>query len=469
MKGHFMVQLIPGQHIHLIGIGGSGMSAIARVLLQQGYYVTGSDRSTSDMIDTLKREGAQIYHGHEATYVNDAEIVVATSAVSDDHIEILSAQAQGIPVLRRIDFIGKLTKGYQCIAVSGTHGKTTTTSMVTHILMKTGRDPSYIVGGVMGNTGTNAGLGDSNLFVIEADEYDNMFHGLRPQIEVIPSVEYDHPDFFHTPNQMMDAFSHFVGLLPKDGLLVACADEPGALVFARNREIMGLPVATYGIREPSAYWQARQIEYTAEHTFFDVYYKDHLQGRVTLTIPGVHNVLNALAALVVACTLDVKFTAAAAALEEFRSSGRRFELLDDYEGIAIINDYAHHPTAIRTTIEAARLRYPDREVWAIWQPHTYSRTMALMDNFAESFDNAHHTIVTEIYAAREKPIEGISSHDLVDMMHHPDARYVPMLDDVVETLLTDVKAPAVVLVMSAGDATRVTQDYWQALKAQKRS
>jgi UDP-N-acetylmuramate--alanine ligase len=464
-----MVQLIPGQHIHLIGIGGSGMSAIARILLKQGYYVTGSDRSTGEMIDALKREGAQIYHGHEATYVNDAEIVVATSAVSDDHIEILSAQAQGIPVLRRIDFIGKLTKGYQTIAVSGTHGKTTTTSMVAHILMQTGRDPSYIVGGVMGNTGTNAGLGDSNLFVIEADEYDNMFHGLRPQIEILTSVEYDHPDFFHTPNQMMDSFSHFVGLLPEDGLLVACADEPGALVFARNREIMGLPVATYGIREPSAYWQARSIEYTAENTFFDVYYKDHLQGRVKLTIPGVHNVLNSLAALVVACTLGVKFSDAAAALEEFRSAGRRFELLDDADGIAIINDYAHHPTAIRTTIEAARLRYPDREVWAVWQPHTYSRTLALMDNFAASFDKAHHTIVTEIYAAREKPIEGISSLDLVQMMSHPDARYVPMLDDVVDTLLTDVKAPAVILVMSAGDATRITRDYWQALKAQNRS
>lgn len=463
-----MVHLIPGQHIHLIGIGGSGMSAIARVLLQQGYYVTGSDRSGGEMIEALKREGAQIYHGHDATYVNEAEMVVATSAVTDDHIEILSAQAQGIPVYRRIDFIGKLTKGYQCIAVSGTHGKTTTTSMIAHILLQTGRDPSYIVGGVMGNTGTNAAVGDSNLFVIEADEYDNMFHGLRPQIEVITSVEYDHPDFFRTPNQMMDAFSHFVGLLPADGLLVACADEPGALVFARNREIMDLPVATYGIRESSAYWRARNIDSQTDHTSFDVYYKDHLQGRVALRIPGMHNVLNALAALIVTCTLEVKFSAAAAALEEFRSSGRRFELLDDYNGVAIINDYAHHPTAIRTTIEAARLRYPEREVWAIWQPHTYSRTMTLMDNFAESFDQAHHAIVTEIYAAREKPIEGVSSLDLVNMMHHPDARYIPMLDDVVEVLLDDVKAPAVILVMSAGDATRISQDYWQALKEHKR-
>jgi len=175
-----------------------------------------------------------------------------------------------------------------------------------------------------------------------------------------------------------------------------------------------------------------------------------------------------LAALVVVCTLDVKFTAAAAALEEFRSSGRRFELLDDYEDIAIINDYAHHPTAIRATIEAARLRYPTRDLWAVWQPHTYSRTAALIDNFAEAFDKAHHAIITEIYAAREKPIEGVSSHDLVEMMHHPDVRYVPMLDDVVDTLLADVKAPAVILVMSAGDATRVTRDYWQALKERNR-
>lgn len=209
-----MVHLIPGQHIHLIGVGGAGMSAIARVLLRQGFYVTGSDRSSSETLDALRREGAHIYHGHDATYVNGAEMVVATSAVPDSHIEILSAQAQAIPVYRRSDFITKLTKGYKTIAVSGTHGKTTTTSMVTHILLQTGRDPSYIVGGIMGNTGTNAGVGDSDLFVIEADEYDNMFHGLRPQIQVLTSVEYDHPDFFHTPNQMMDSFSHFVALLP---------------------------------------------------------------------------------------------------------------------------------------------------------------------------------------------------------------------------------------------------------------
>ncbi|NJR12565.1 UDP-N-acetylmuramate--L-alanine ligase [bacterium] len=464
-----MIHLIPGQHIHLIGIGGAGMSAIARILLQQGYYVTGSDRSTGEMIDMLKKEGAHIYHGHDATYVNDAEIVVATSAVPDNHIEILSAQAQAIPVYRRLDFIGKLTKGYQCIAVSGTHGKTTTTAMIAYILLQTGRDPSYIVGGVMGNTHTNAAVGDSNLFVIEADEYDNMFHGLRPQIEVITSVEYDHPDFFRTPNQMMDSFSHFVGLLPADGLLVACADEPGALVFARNREIMNLPVATYGIHQTAAYWQARNIEYTVEHTMFDVFYKDHLQGRVTLRIPGVHNILNALAALIVTTgALDVKFSAAAAALETFVSAGRRFELVADEQGIAIINDYAHHPTAIRATIEAARLRYPQRQVWAVWQPHTYSRTLALMDQFATAFDKAHHAIITEIYAAREKPIEGLSSRDFLDMMEHPDVRYVPMLDDVVETLLEDVESPAVILVMSAGDATRISHETWQALKERER-
>lgn len=460
-----MIQLIPGQHIHFVGIGGFGMSAIARVLLLQGYTISGSDVNASALTEALKKDGATIYRGHDATYIEEAEMVVVSSAVMNDHIEVLAAEAQGIPVYRRQEFISAITERYQVLAIAGTHGKTTTTAMTTHILREAGLDPSYIVGGIMANTGTNAGVGDSNLFVVEADEYDNMFHGLRPQVEVLTSIEYDHPDFFLTPRDMMESFSHFVGLLPRDGLLVACADDAIAGIYANHREIVSLPVATYSIIHPAAMWRADNIRFEREKTMFDVLLKGQLQGTVSLPVPGQHNILNALAALAVAGHQNVKFPDAAAALATFKGTGRRFEIRADVGGVAVIDDYAHHPTAIKATLEAARMRYPDREIWAVWQPHTYSRTLQLMDGYLTSFDRAHHVLVTEIYAAREKPLEDVTSADIVRAMNHPHARYVPMLDDAVETLLASVRSPAVVLIMSAGDAPRIGTEFLAGLEA----
>jgi UDP-N-acetylmuramate--alanine ligase len=222
------MNLVPGQHIHLVGIGGFGLSAIARVLLQQGFMVSGSDRNLNALTAALKREGATIYKGHDPVYVVGAEMVVISSAIPIDNIEVLAAQAQGIPVYKRADVIGAIMSGHYGIAIAGTHGKTTTTAMTTHILMETGQNPSYILGGILRNTGHNADIGGGRVFVIEADEYDNMFHGLRPQVGVITNIEWDHPDFFRTPHEMVESFSHFVGLLPREGLLVVCADDPTA-------------------------------------------------------------------------------------------------------------------------------------------------------------------------------------------------------------------------------------------------
>lgn len=459
-----IVQLIPGQHIHFVGIGGSGMSAIARVLLQQGYHISGSDLNSNELTDALRRDGAEIHIGHDPAYVTDAEMVVMSSA-AHENIEVLSALAQGIPVYRRVDIIGEIMRGYVGIAVAGTHGKTTTTAMVSHILMEAGLQPTYIVGGVMRNTGTNAGVGDGNVFVIEADEYDNMFHGLRPQVEVLTSIEYDHPDFFKTPGQMMESFLHFVGLLPRDGLLIACADDAATEIFARNREIVSLPVLTYGIINRMANWRASNIRYEAGKTLFDVTYKGHFQGMVTLNVPGEHNVLNALAALIVASSQEVKFTDAAAALATFKGTGRRFEVREDMDGIAVIDDYAHHPTAIRRTIDAAKRCYPDREIWAVWQPHTYSRTRRLQEEFMLAFEEADHVVVTEIYAAREAQDPTFSAVQLVEDMPHSHAQFAPLLADAVEILQEQVKAPAAVLIMSAGNAQRIGIDYLAGLRA----
>jgi UDP-N-acetylmuramate--alanine ligase len=453
------VNLIPGQHIHLIGIGGFGLSAIARVLLCQGYMISGSDDHLNPRTDDLKREGAIIYSGRDPAHIMGAELVIRSSAVADEHIEVMAAMAQGIPVYKRSDVIAAIMSGNIAIAIAGTHGKTTTTAMTTHILMETGCDPSYIIGGILRNTGFNAGVGGGMAFVIEADEYDNMYHGLRPQIEVITNIEYDHPDFFLKPRDLVESFSHFVGLLPGDGLLIVCGDDPTALIFSENRMIVNLPTVTYGIDYARSTWRAVNVQY-GDRTRFDVLHMGQKLGSVELMVPGRHNVLNALAALVVADSQGVSFKDAANALAKFEGTGRRFELRGEVEGVAVIDDYAHHPTAIEATLQAARQRYPQHTIWAVWQPHTYTRTRKLMDRYLTAFRAADHVLVTDIYAAREKARPGsVTSADVVAAMQHPDVRHTPDLDDAVEVLAAEVEQPAVIIIMSAGDAPRIGEEY----------
>lgn len=458
------LQMIPGQRVHLIGIGGSGLSAIARVLLLQGYQVSGSDMKGSKEGDALRDMGATVFKGHDPAYVSGAEFVIATSAVKEDHVEIMSAKAQGIPVYKRQDVIGAIMQGCTGVAIAGTHGKTTTTSMTVHVLKQTGQDPSYIVGGVLGNTGLNADVGRGRCFVVEADEYDNMFHGLRPKIEVITSVEFDHPDFFKTPNQMVESFSHFVGLLPDDGVLIACADDPTAHIFARNRQIVDLPTVSYGIDNP-ADWRAVNIRYEEGSTIYDLLIKEKEAGTISLPVPGKHNILNSLAALIVAQHENVNLADSAKALASFKSTGRRFELRADIKNIAIIDDYAHHPTAIKTTIEAAKQRYPEREIWAIWQPHTFSRTQVLWEEYLGAFGSAQHVIVTEIFPSRESHNPDVKSSDFVEQLKHPSKFHAKSFDDAVAMLIELVKTPAVILIMSAGDAPQIGMDYLKSLEA----
>lgn len=454
-----MLQLIPGQQIHFIGIAGVGLSAIARVLLDQGFTITGSDMRTTVMTDVLVADGAVVFHGHDAGYVGDAELVIASSAISADHIEILTAQSQGIPVYRRKDIIETVMRGHYNIAIAGTHGKTTTTSMITYILQQAGKDPNFIVGGAMGNTGENAGIGMGDAFVVEADEYDNMFHGIRPNLEVITNIEHDHPDFFKTPHELISSFSRFVGLLPPDGTLVGCADDPIASIFLRNRIIVHLPTISYGIVNPQADWRAIDINHTGDKTTFTVTKHKETLGSVSLSVPGNHNILNSLAALIVADNQGIAFADSAKILSTFKGSGRRFDIKGELDGVIVIDDYAHHPTEIRANITAARQRYPKHQIWAVWQPHTFTRVKQFMSAFLHAFDDAHHVIITPIYAAREYPIDGISSFNIVAEMNHPSVQYSPSLMDTVEMLREQVKPPAVLLILSAGDATEIAGMY----------
>jgi UDP-N-acetylmuramate--alanine ligase len=424
----------PGSHIHLVGIGGTGLSAIARLLLQKGHRVSGSDRTLSLLAEGLAREGATVYGGHDAANLTeDVDAVIVTSAVKDENPEIAAALARGIPVYKRSDIMASLMEGKRVIAVAGSHGKTTTTAMIVRILVEMGRHPSYIIGGTLKTTGTNAAWDDEgDVFVVEADEYDYMFLGLRPDIAVVTNVEWDHPDFFKTAEDFHHAFEQFVDLLPEGGILIA---DPSSI----------------GIQALIAHVDAQGREGFADSNLQDF--------PIYLQVPGMHNLFNARLAIRAAERVGVARVDAMRALESFTGTARRFELKDEIDGIAVIDDYAHNPTKIRSTIQAARSRYPDREIWAVWQPHTYSRTQTFLEQYLTAFDQADHVLVTEIYAAREQPIPGVTSAAFVEKLSHADVRHTPTLDDAVETLLRDVQAPAVILIMSAGDATRIADMY----------
>ena len=448
-----MIQLRPNAGLHLVGIGGAGMSAIATLLLERGYRVSGSDQAESEVTRWLQKQGADVFIGHRAENVGEVEMIVVSSAIRADNPELIAARQRGIPVNKRAQFLGWLMQGSLGVAVAGTHGKTTTTAMIAHTLMSTGRDPSFIVGGTIKSIGRSAHAGRDREFVIEADEYDLMFLGLTPTIEVILNVEHDHPDCYPTLDAMLDAFREFVHRLPEDGLVIACGEDAAASRLAREATRCVL----YGFG-PSFDWSATDIRpNNAGGIDFLVHHTGKTQGIVRLRVPGKHNVLNALAALAVTDALGAPLGMAMDALSEFRGVGRRFEVRGEVDGVTIVDDYGHHPTEIRSTLAGARLRYPGQQIWAVFQPHTYSRTQTLLDQFAAAFEDADHVIVTAIYASRERDTRGISNRGVVEAMRHPDARAIDALDDVTRYLRANTRPGDVVITFSAGDANRVSE------------
>ena len=450
----------------MIGIGGTGLSAIARVLLESGYSVSGSDMLDSPLAQDVREAGAQIFIGHAAENVNGADLVVRSSAIPDKNIEVQQAIQNGVPVLKRADFLGQLMEGRQGIAVAGTHGKTTTTAMIAWMLSFIGQDPSFIVGGVINNLGTNAHAGDGPAFVIEADEYDRMFLGLKPQIAAITNIEHDHPDIYSTPEEFRTAFQDFVGCLPSDGLLLLCGDDPGALDLLPLAQAKNLHTLTYAINNPQADYFAQNLKSIPGSGFtFDVHTEPAISlGRINLQVPGTHNVLNTLAAFAIAHYLKLPLGEVAEALSEFRGTGRRFDVLGEAGGITVIDDYAHHPTEIKATLAAAKERYPDQDLWVVWQPHTYSRTQMLFDEFATSFVDAHHVLVSEVYRSREPVDLNFSSRQVVKAMRHKDAHFISELKDITTFLLARLQPNDVLLILSAGDADEVSAQVYASLR-----
>ena len=422
-------------HIHLVGIGGSGLSAIAGLLLEQGFAVSGSDQLLNEATHELASQGAAIFRGHQGEHVRGADLVLISSAVPADNPEISAAHAAGIPVVKRSDFLGPLMEGQHGIGVAGTHGKTTTTSMIATILLRAGMDPSLIVGSRI-EVGPAEGMASMTLaaragqgpFVIEADEYDRMFLGLRLEVAVVTNVEWDHVDCYPTPSAFAAAFRQFVAQLPAQGLLVVCADDAGALAV-QDAAPHGTAIRTYGV-SAEADWQARSLCANARGgTDAEVWLGDEQVTLLSLGVPGRHNVRNALAALAVAHWHGIKPKWAAAMLYDFKGAGRRFEVIGDADGVIVIDDYAHHPTEVAATLSAARLRYPTRRIWAVFQPHTYSRTQALLADYAHSFEDVDQVIFLDIYAAREKIDLGMHSRLLLDAVHHPAAQYIGSIED----------------------------------------
>ncbi len=450
-------------HIHLVGIGGSGLSAIARILLERGEVVSGSDLEYSSFAREIEELGAKVIIGHRADNILGADLIIRSSAIPDTNAEILAALESGIPIYKRADFLGELMAGKKAIAIAGTHGKTTTTAMISWILTTLGQDPSYIIGGVSKNLRQNAHSGEGELFVIEADEYDYMFLGLQPQIAIVTNIEHDHPDVYPTEEVFFQAFIDFANRINDGGVLIACQDDFGAAKLVDMTADYGFSRYIYGLGSTSASetldYSVQNLTLTGDSLFiFDAMFRGERLAEVSISLPGEHNVRNALAALAVAHQLDLPVVDAAQALAEYRGTERRFEVRGEFSGIEVIDDYAHHPTEIKATLAAARSRFPGRRLWAVWQPHTYSRTSALFDEFLTSFEDADHVLITEIFASRETPSQNESSLQLVQAMNHPDVHYLASNGQVVDYLVSNLKHGDVLMVLSAGDAIQISEE-----------
>ena len=442
-------------HVHFIGIGGISMSGLAEVLLEENFTVSGSDNKESALTDHLEKAGAQIFYGQKASNIIDGiDVVVYTAAIHKDNEEYQAAVQKGLPMLTRAELLGQLMTNYDIpIAVSGTHGKTTTTSMISHILLAGEMDPTISVGGILKAIGGNIRVGNSEIFVTEACEYTNSFLSFFPKISVILNIDEDHLDFFKDLEDIRNSFHRFAKLLPKDGTLVINGD------IDRLGEITGdldCKIVTYGTNPSATYHAANVTHDELGEASFDLVKNGEFVDRISLSVSGDHNVSNALAALAVADLLDVNVSVAKKGLKEFHGTDRRFEYKGETNGVTIIDDYAHHPTEIAATLTAAT-HYPHREIWCIFQPHTYTRTKALFPEFVEALSHTDHVILADIYAARETDTLGVSSKQIADELRAKgcDAYYFPSFEEIENFCLTHCQKGDVLITMGAGDVVNI--------------
>ena len=445
----------PFQHIHFVGIGGIGMSGIAEVLANLGFRVSGSDQKKSEVTAHLEELEVEVTEGHLAENVGDAHVVVRSTAVRDDNPEIIEARRRSIPVIPRAEMLAELMrmKPYT-VACAGSHGKTTTTSMVATVLGTAGLDPTFVVGGIVRTYRANARLGKSELMVVEADESDRSFLMLTPMIAVVTNIDREHMDYYHDMEDVRRCFTDFVNKVPFYGAAVLCLDDPHVQAVIPKVERRRV---TYGL---SAQADISGHDITYDQSFgssFTVLRGIDVLGKVNLHVPGKHNVYNSLAAIAVGLELDVPFDTIAHALSEFGGTDRRFQFKGDEKGVTVVDDYGHHPTEIKATLSAARMGAPHRRIVVLFQPHRYSRTADLMDEFASAFNNADVLLVTDIYAASEVPIEGINAEVLTGRIKsygHKNAEYIGGLEGAAESLRSIVREGDLVITLGAGSVHR---------------
>ncbi len=449
-----------GTTVHFVGIGGAGMVGLARILLAQGYRVTGSDRSDSPALALLRDLGAVVHVGHDAGYVGDAALVVISAAVSDENVELAAARARGIPVVKRAALLGALANARRCIAVAGTHGKSTTSGMIAYILTTLGYDPLFVIGAEVRDLGTSARNGAGLLAVVEADEYDYSFLHLTPDIAVITNIEHDHPDIFPTATTYLDAFAQFACQTREGGTMIMNADDPKSVTIVAHT-MAPQTVQTVGT-SPTADWQV-----ACDAGAVVLTHSGNSIGPVTLTIAGAHNALNAAMAVAACAAIGVDAGETLRTVAAYRGVGRRFEVVGEGAGVTVVDDYAHHPTEVRATLAAARTRYPRRRIVAVFQPHTFSRTVLYAAEFAAALSDADVAFVTDIYAARERDPGTIHARDIAAAIAAGRGVYSGDLAATVARLVSEVQPGDVVLTLGAGDSTTVGPDVLRMLRSRE--
>jgi len=454
------------QHIHFVGIGGIGMSGIAEVLLNLGYRISGSDLRRSPITDRLERLGASVFEGHRTTNIEGVQVVVTSSAVREDNPEVVEATRKQIPVIPRAEMLAELMRLKYGIAIAGSHGKTTTTSMVATVLDRAGVDPTIVVGGRVNTLGSNARLGRGDFMVVEADESDKSFLKLSPTIAVVTNIDLEHLDYYKDIDEIRSCFLQFVNKVPFYGSVIICLDDPNIQLIIPQ---MTRRMITYGMRA-HAEVSASDVQISRDNfsSDFNVRRKGEDLGRIKLLVPGEHNVCNALAAVAVGLDLEIDFPVIAAGLESFRGTERRFQVKGlvegDNGGILVVDDYGHHPTEIRATLAAAKMS--GRRLVILFQPHRYTRTAALEEDFARSFYDADLVLIADIYSANEEPIPGITSDALADKIEkfgHHNVRYIGGVEQGKDALLEVVSSGDLVMTLGAGNVWRAGEEFLEAV------
>jgi UDP-N-acetylmuramate--alanine ligase len=456
------VEKLEGKQIHFVGIGGAGMSGIARIMIAEGLNVSGSDVKRSSIVDSLESLGAEIFIGHDAKNIQGAHLVIASGAIGDANLEITAAKSAGIKILTRAEALAMLMVGKKSIAVAGTHGKTTTTSMLTVALQSAGSDPSFAIGGLINSSGLNAHLGSGEIFVAEADESDGSFTAYHPFGAIITNIELDHVDHFKSLEEVFKAFLDFTDSIQSGGFLVVCIDDPGVKTLLGRIKRSDIAVITYGQGE--ADYTISRILLEPGRCLTRVSKNGKILPDLQLEIPGQHNLVNATAALAAGVALGLNSESLIAGLAKYSGSRRRFERKGVVNGIEVIDDYGHHPTELRVTLETAKNYVQSGKVIVVFQPHRYSRTQAFASEFADALSIADDVLVLEIYPASEEPIPGVTSQMITKLMDREHSGFEPSMVSAVERVVSIAKPGDLIMTLGAGDVSSLAPVIVQALE-----